>query len=233
LFDSGRIADRVGVVELRDQAGVCDASGGGETILATARQQGYDLLTLSTPQPVDLMGFEARGVLLHLAGQLGDMMQRTARIPIRGTVRPVEDGDWPAIEALLPEAGATRFSMDPTLDPARVRRHKLDMLRIYAKRDPDHALVALADESLVGFQVSLWDRDAIVFYEIVVHPTRRSGFVALSLLAENIRRFADHHPPQTPVRTRIYEDNTVSLTLFEKLALHVTNQRQYYYHARP
>lgn len=230
-FDSGRIARRVGVVHLTDPP-----AADGDAILAAGRRDGYDLLTLRAGGPAHVNGFRPLGVLLHLRGALGEVLRRTHGMPIRHRPRPIEPGDWPRIASLLPHAAPTRFSRDSTIGEQCVRRHKLDMLRSYADRDPEHALV-LEDggrsRDLMGFQLSCYDGQSVLLYEIAVRPDRRRELAALALLLTNLRSYSERCFPGTLVRTRIYEDNAASLSLFEKLGLQRTGQCDHYYHARP
>lgn len=228
-FDSGRLARRVGVVTLTGAEP--PEPGLGARIRRRGQEEGFDLLTLKSGGPVDLESFEPRGVLLELTGGVGQMRRRMARFLDRVPVRPIEGGDWPALGSMLAYAAPTRFSRDPRLTPRVVAEHKLAMLRAYAQRYPQHALVVETDEPgerIGGFQVSFVDKGRFVYYEIVVAPALRRGFAAVALLGENVTRYDG--PDNAEALTRIYEDNETSLRLFERLGMVRTGRRDYYYH---
>lgn len=230
-FDSGRIARKVGVVSLENGTGLPNEAGAA--ICESGRRSGYDLLTLEAGAPVDLAGFEARGVALTLEGRLDDVAKQLSKLRTVAHVRPIEGRDWPIVEDMLRWAGRTRFTSDPRIPGSVARVHKLAMLREVAETRPGCTLVAAvgaAGAPLAGLQSSYLTDDAAVFYEIMVDPERRSGFVASGLLAEGARRLRQLRPGG-PVRARIYLDNTPSIKLFTRVGMSPTGREDHHYHA--
>lgn len=206
--------------------------GDGERIRQAGRRTGYDLLSLRTSAPLTLDGFAPRGVLTTLEAEPAAVGERLRVAPGRTPVRTLAASDWPEVLGLLRWAAPTRFSADPRIPAAAAREHKLAMLRAYAERSPDNALVALGGdpERVVGFHLSYLDGRVAVLYEIIVEPAHRHGFAAVDLLAENCRRLASGGGLRR-LSTRIYSDNTPSIRLFEGIGMRQTGRQEHYFHA--
>ena len=202
-------------------------------ILERARKEGFQMVSLKSSEPITCSHFQPVGTLLEFTATIEGMWEHLQDVPLRGLIRKIEPCDWPGIEDLLQFSSPTRFSKDSRLSPETVQRHKLRMLQVYAEKHPDSSLVTFTDKNLkpvAGLQVSYFDNKGVRLYEVLVRPEYRKGFIALGLLAQNVRNFMSRGLSKSEVRTHIYEDNTSSIRLFEKLGCRSTGAKDHYYH---
>jgi hypothetical protein len=226
-FVSGTLADRVGVLHVPDPSLL--PADAGVRITDAARRQGLQLVTFSSERPMTLSGFADLGRLDEYAGPASDLRTRL-RVSGHFPIVPLTPERWPLVETLLDYAAPTRFSRDPRLTSAIVRRHKLMLLRHHYLRSPEYSLLALSVEhGPLGLQASYVRDASFVLYELMT----RTGLVAAELLAANLDLLQRRRPEITDVRTHIYSDNPASIAFFTRLGLRPTGQRTHHYHLWP
>lgn len=231
-FDSGRIADRVGFLIVGDDETVRDAD-----VAAWMAADSFDLIWIQSSSRLETRLLEYRGTLVEMEGDRETVLSRSRLAALRYDVRTLEsDADWREVEQLMEFAAATRFSADPHVSSASVRRHKLSLLKNHVQNK--HGAVALAYSlerpvQLVGFQCTSMEEGRLDLYEIAVDSRFRRGFAATNLVRYNLERFAVAYPEAERLVTRIYDDNVASLRFFERLGLSPTGRQRHYYHCWP
>jgi RimJ/RimL family protein N-acetyltransferase len=227
-FDSGRLAAKVGRIELSAASGVGGAFA--EQVRRRGREEGYHLLYFASPDVLEVSGFQHVGTLVQYAGNV-EAVQRKLAIAARALcVREVSDDDWNQIEELTQFEPDTRFGRDRRLSPATVRRHKLELLRACRRLHPNLALLATVNEGrAIGFQFSRISEGAADFYEVCVAPDHRRSHVACMLLAENLDRMRQAHSGLERVTTRVYEHNTASQAFFARIGMTPVS-REHWHH---
>lgn len=234
LFDSGKIAGRVGSIIIGADESVRDADVAG---WIGAAADSFDLIWVQTQSRLEATLLDYRGTMVEMEGDRETVLSRSRLATLRYDVRALEsDSDWREVERLLEFAAATRFSSDPHVSEATVRRHKLALMRSHVENR--YGVVALSytverPAQLAGFQCTSLKKGSIDLYEIAVDPRFRQGFAATNLIRYNLERFALAHPEAERVVTRIYDNNVASLRFFERLGLSPTGRQLHYYHFWP
>ena len=226
-FDSKTLTPKAGNVILRSYNKEI-----GLSVLNYARQEGYSFLSLKTPQPLEIEGFNLMGVIQILQNTIDIICSKVRNVEDKFSVRQIAGNDWEQIKELLYIASPTRFSKDPHLFSYQVVTHKLKILQHVAKQFPEYSLGAFSRENeLLGFLfLRISEDQKLIFQEILVKPNCRSGFASLQLVKKNID-LAMAHNNFHDVITKIYTDNISSIEFFKKLGFVVTQDKEYHYHS--
>lgn len=228
-FDSGLIAAKVGNVVLAGETTLDPKLE--DQIASEARCAGYDLLYLQARVQQSLRLFVGVGVMSEYTAPIGLVAARLGAPGRRGRVREIRDQDWDVLTNLLIQTPPTRFRLDPRITQQVASQHKRKLLETYCSRYPRYSLVAVNEANRpLGFQISFPCERQLLFYDISIAPEARRGFLAVSLLAENVVRIMKDHPSLERVITRIYNHNVPSHVFFKQLGLEA-GPASYWYHA--
>ena len=224
--ESAHFGIKVGEVCGIDPASLPDAGA----IADAGRRAGFRLLTLAVGAPVSIAGFVYVGTLDEYRAPVAivrDLLPSSRHFPIVA----LEDGGWDRLPALLDAAAPTRFSRDARIDPERVTRRKLAILRERHARGQAYAAFAFATTgACLGFQYSYVDRRAFTLYELVVPAERMKGLVAAELVAHNLEAAIAGGAPLDAVTTLVYADNQPSIQFWARLGLRPTGRGLFHYH---
>jgi dolichol-phosphate mannosyltransferase len=223
-FDSGVLADRVGVVEGDD----ADASSPPDELLASARQAGYQLLLHQSPVPRNW----PEALYLGATEEYEGTIQSIRTVPggaVHFSIAPA--GSWKQIEPLLAFAAPTRFTGDPRLSPETVRRHKRLNLETRAGDPPAYTVIATSRSGVpLGFQCSYVCGDRFVLYELMIRPQALAGVLATELLLYNLATLRRQQPTVTKVVTTVYRENHLAVDFFTRLGLTSSGRVLHHYH---
>jgi RimJ/RimL family protein N-acetyltransferase len=227
-FDSGVLADRVGVLTLPPGTHQVPPAA-----TAAARRDGFALVMLAAAHRVEWPGATHLGTTAEFAGVVGDLHALTPTTA-RFAIAPITSTGWGELEPLLEHAAPTRFHRDPRLDPAVVRRHKRLCLESRACSPDGYTVVAYDSAgSALGFQCSYVRDGSFVLYEMMIRPHPTRGLIAAEMLAANLQRLRRERPEVSRLTTTIYQDNRASIDFFTRLALSPTGREYHHYHLWP
>jgi len=234
-FDSGRLAPRVGNLTLSDGERITDDAAA--LLIEKAAADDYDFVWIESLTPLETTRFEHRGTIIELQGDRDTARASINLAELRCDVRPLEiASDWATLEELMRFAAASRFTTDPRIADASFRQHKLALLRAHIENRQGVVAIAYSrDEPArpVGYTCTSINEETAYVYDLAVDPDFRRAAVALTLLRDNLERFASTHPGIRRYMTRIYEDNIPCLRLFRNLGYTDTGRLFHYYHCWP
>lgn len=190
---------------------------------------GWDMLSIeSSAKQTHLSGFFV-GELVKLRGSASDMQSRLSEVQSRHNVENLGAGDWEEVQRLQEFASPTRFSSDSKLASERVIEHKLKMLKVYQRAEPELCLKVQVGSMLRGFQVCARQNDTLLLYEILIDPILGGPFCAVDLIRAAIRRAEGRSPDCKNVCTKIYSNNNRSMAFFKKIGMRAMASKNFYH----
>ena len=228
-FDSGIIAPKVGELIIDDLSNIKKEDG--REIKSCAKENGFNLVVLSSSSPVNLEEFSHLGVINEIEADINDVWNNLEKIPSMFNVRSLSALDWDEVKELLDIYPPNRYSKDPNLPKKLVEDHKLNILKLLAKNFPQYSLGLFSKENeLVGFHfLRLVDSSSIYLQELLVRERYRVGFASLQLVKENIKLIKEDSNAKNLI-TRVYDDNNTSMSFFSRLGFKKLRKKEFYYH---
>lgn len=230
-FDSGILADKVGEVKIRDFDNLEEGLETG--IMAQVRTENYDYVLVKAPQRLRFEHFEYMGELNDLQANIRVVDDKLSAFSKKVAISSFDPSHWGQVEGLLKYASATRYSRDPHISENAVTELKMKLLRMHFERNPELTVVAKdRDGEIVGFlNAYLKDSDStLFFYEILIHPDYRRGFVAFNLLQSLVQNAHSLTGNLNRAETSVYADNENSLTMFKAIGLAPIASHYFYHH---
>ena len=228
-FDSGVIAPKVGNLTLEDFRNLKKEDE--KLISEAAQQNNYNLIVLSSLEPVELNGFSYVGVIHEVEADINQVWKNIENIPSLFKVKELDNSNWNEVKELLDIYPPNRYSKDIKIKKETVLEHKLTILKHLANTYPKYSLGLFSKENkLEGFHfLRITSDDLLFLQELLVKPTYRIGFAPLQLVKDNIKSIKDN-TTVTTLATRFYENNLVSMNFFNRLGFTKLRKKEYYYH---
>ena len=202
-----------------------------DNIMSETQVLDVDLISVQSPFQIEHSDFSFTGKLNHFSCSFSEFAEHTLKHRNRTKVLEIGLEKWKEIEQLYEYSSPTRFSNEKRFDQATVKEHKIKMLSVYRQKYPQLTVGGFLDDQLIGTHFSSFSEEEAVYrpYEIIVHPKFRLGFLAIDLIAHNVRTVQENYDTSVvEVKAAIYETNKQSERLFVNLGLKYENSVYYY-----
>lgn len=123
-----------------------------------------------------------------------------------------------------------RFSEDPRIGKQRAIDHKIKLMSTHFLRGRSAIAMASLRGEIIGFHQIVADDTGLMLYEVATSIDHRNGLLAVALLQSAFRHLRLKHPipPESRLRTKIYENNLASMSFFSRLGF---QPRETLYHS--
>ena|SRR3990167_937866 len=194
------------------------------------KKQYYDYIEIKRKSFISAKHPPLLGTVVELTSSRNTVEERL-QTSKKFTVTPFNESGYPKLANLYRNFSNNRFFLDKFLEKESALEHKLSLITHYIRKNPDLSFVATdTKKDIIGFHVADLEDDALVFYEICVHPNYRTGHLAVDLLSATFSQAIQKKIRFSSVRTRVYESNRTAISFFKRLSFDNIGSTTHYYH---